>query len=388
MSAATEKHLLLVGAGHAHLFVLERLANLPHMRPKVTVISPDVFQYYSGMLPGWLAGHYATGDIRLNVQALAEAAGAQFIADRVVAIDADRKMVRLSSGAEITADVLSFDIGSETEKDSLKACGDLLLPVKPLERFQEEWHAAVERAVQAGRLRLVVVGGGAAGVELAMAAQHALKDKVAELSVSLVTGKNGYLKGHVAGVHRRVRNNLERLSIEVLPHRAEGSARGVMLDDGREITADVVIAATGARSPELTWTSGLSLDDAGFIKVGPTHQSVSHVDIFAAGDISGRSDPRIQKSGVHAVRAGPVLAHNLLVALGVIDQPLKAYEPRNHVLYLLACGEKYAVASWGWFHVEGRWVWTWKDWIDRRFITRFSRSLVCNKAQTMADERA
>ena len=79
-----------------------------------------------------------------------------------------------------------------------------------------------------------------------------------------------------------------------------------------------------------------------------------------------RSDIQLAHSGVHAVFAGPVLAHNLIAAIN--GRILKSYWPRKKSLYLLATGPKHAIASWGAFSAQGHWVWRWKDWIDRRFM--------------------
>ena len=127
-----------------------------------------------------------------------------------------------------------------------------------------------------------------------------------------------------------------------------------------------MIAATGARALPWLARSDLACSHDGWVEVGDTHQSLSHPEVFAAGDCCTRLDPRFARSGVHAVHAGPVLAHNLLAhARG---EALRQYTPRRHSLYLIACGARWAIASWGRCSAQGRWVWRWKDWIDRRFI--------------------
>jgi NADH dehydrogenase FAD-containing subunit len=145
---------------------------------------------------------------------------------------------------------------------------------------------------------------------------------------------------------------------------------GVLLGDGHHLQADHVIAATGALAPGWLARSGLSLDSRGYVAIDACHQSSSHKNIFAAGDICSRTDVRLVRSGVHAVHAGPILARNLLAAME--NLPLKPYIPRRRSLYLLASGDGRAVASWGPLSAEGAWVWRWKDRIDRHFIRQFS----------------
>jgi selenide,water dikinase len=91
--------------------------------------------------------------------------------------------------------------------------------------------------------------------------------------------------------------------------------------------------------------------------------------VFAAGDVATlRGEPR-PRSGVYAVRAGPPLAANLRAALE--GRAAAPYRPQRRALALLSCGERHAVGTWGPLSWEGRWVWNWKDRIDRRFVARF-----------------
>lgn len=364
------RHLLLAGAGHAHLFVLERLATSPHPDLQATLVSPSRWQYYSGMLPGWLAGHYAVEDIRLDMAFLAEKAGARFIEDRIEAVAAGANQVRLATGSVISYDLLSLDIGSATDWAPLPTTDLPLVTIKPLDAFLGHWSQLVEQAKHRQPFHLVVAGAGAAGIELAFSSRHRLGSLNAESRVSLAAGSGGLLQGHAPSVRRRVLAELDRQGIEVLPHRLTHTGGVLTLDNVMSLAADAVIAATGARAPAFLGTSGLALDDDGFIRVDACHRSLSHANVFAAGDIASRNEPRISRSGVHAVRAGPVLADNLHAALS--GGELRAYRPRRNVLYLIACGRRSAILSWGGFSLQGNWVWRWKDWIDRRFIRRFS----------------
>jgi|GEM_PF-1599436 len=143
-----------------------------------------------------------------------------------------------------------------------------------------------------------------------------------------------------------------------------------MLSDGTLLSADCVLAATGARAACRLRSSRLLLDENGYIAVDGCHRSLSHPSVFAVGDVCARQDLAVARSGVHAVHAGPVLAGNLPAALK--GGPLATYQPRRRSLYLLACGPQYAIASWGGFSAEGKWVWRWKKKIVRAFIDRFS----------------
>jgi NADH dehydrogenase FAD-containing subunit len=265
---------------------------------------------------------------------------------------------------------LTLDIGSETDLSWLGACGARLLPVKPLYSFYAAWPALVARATKKASFRLAVVGGGAAGVELALAARHRLGRESERQHIMLVTGERGVMPDHAPAVRQRVLRQLTEAGVVIVPHRAAGHREGVVLDDGRLLTLDAVIAASGASAPCWLQHAGVTLDAAGFVAVDATHRSVSHPQVFAVGDVCSRVDMSVARSGVHAVHAGPVLAHNLIATL--TTGTLRSYRPRSRSLYLLALGDGRAVMSWGNFSAEGGWVWRWKDRIDRRFIQRYT----------------
>ncbi len=116
----------------------------------------------------------------------------------------------------------------------------------------------------------------------------------------------------------------------------------------------------------------LALDDRGFIAVNSHLQSISHPFVFAAGDVATLIETPRPKSGVYAVRAAKPLAANLIAAL--TGKPLRTFSPQRRALYLISTGPKHAIASWGGFAVAGRWVWRWKNRIDRDYIAKLSCS--------------
>lgn len=364
------KRLVLVGGGHAHLSVLRALAKKRPAGLDVVLITRSKHQNYSGMLPGWIAGHYAQAECRVDLGPLVRAAGGRLVLDEIVGMDAARRCVGLTTGQHVEYDLLSLDVGSETDTSWLETLGDKLLPAKPLDIFFARWPHVLTAAKAKKNYRLVVVGGGAAGVEMALAAQQAFTSAGIDGCVELVASESGLLPGHAKGVQARVQRFAEQAGLGLNFARGVGTEEGVLLADGRLVQADKVIAATGARPAVWLGLSNLGLDENGYILVDKYHRSVSHPNVFAAGDVCARADVVIQRSGVHAVHAGPVLANNLLAVLN--GTALQPYVPRQPSLYLLACGPHYAVASWGRWSAEGQWVWRWKDWIDRGFIRRFS----------------
>jgi len=359
------RRLILAGGGHAHLAVLHALARRRLPDVEVVLATPNVHSIYSGMVPGWMAGHYSPDSCLLDVQALAAAGNIRFLEQAVLGVDADERKVQLADGSRLDYEVLSIDVGSETNASWLEALGDRLVTVRPIDRFAQAWVRIVAEAAARPGYRLVIVGGGAAGIELAFAARHAFERQRIDAAVELVTSERGPLPGH-EGAARLASDWLRRRGIPVYLARAAGTKTGLLLQNGRVLEADCVIAASGPRAPGWLKFSGLACDEDGYVKVDETHRSVSHPAVFASGDACARAEPEFGRSGVHAVRAGPVVAHNLRAAIE--GAAFRRYRPRRRTLYLLATGPRHAIASWGDFGFAGGWVWRLKDAIDRRFI--------------------
>lgn len=364
------KRLVLAGGGHAHLSVLAAFAKTAVVDTELVLVTPNRYQYYSGMLPGWMAGHYREQDCRIDLAPWAERAGARLVLSAVQQLDAKARQIETEAGERLGYDLLSLDVGSETDSAALQALGGHLLPIKPLDAFYARWPQVVGAAREQPDFTLAVVGGGAAGVEIALAAQYALSQLGSPTRVHLVVSRSGLLPGHAAGVQRRAAQCLADAGVRVHRQRGFGAADGVLLDDGTVLPAHAAIATTGARALHWLSDSGLAVDADGFVQVNHQHRSISHPSVYAAGDTCARTDLALQRSGVHAVHAGPILAHNLRAALtGGAEE---GYRPRRRSLYLLACGPKHAIASWGGLSAQGQWVWRWKDHIDRKFVLRFS----------------
>jgi selenide,water dikinase len=258
--------------------------------------------------------------------------------------------------------VLSLDTGGVADAGAIVGARENGHFVRPMERFVVEAQTLIERA-GAEILSIVVVGGGAAGFELALAAQHRLGRQG---YVSLVADPS-LLAGYPTRVVARGRNALKRRGVTVVEDEcAEIDIGHVVLKGGARLRCDAAWITNGVAAPAWLAASGLTLDARGFVATEATLQSRSHPNVFAAGDVASRTDNPHPKSGVHAVRAGPVLALNLRRALA--GSPLLPHEPPRRTLNLLSCGSRDAIACWGAWSAQGPWVWHWKDRIDRRFV--------------------
>ena len=387
--AASELELLLVGGGHAHVQVLRALAMKPLRGVRVTVVSREVHTPYSGMLPGYLAGHYSHEDIHIDLGPLASRAGARLLHDEITALDADARRVHFSARPSLRYDVLSLDTGSTPALGALEGDRERIVPVKPISAFLPRFEALLERiSGSTETLDVAVVGAGAGGVELALSVAERLhRDGLSEHArLRLVCAGDGPLEHAGARVRRHFEQALARSRIEV--HRNQRVARSekdaLVTRQGQVIPADEVLWVTQAAAPDWPQAAGLAVDDAGFVEVGATLQSRSHPEIFAAGDVSALAGAPRPKSGVYAVRAGPVLARNLRAFIR--DEALENWRPQSRALYLVTTGARDAVVVHDRLPgLAGSWVWRWKDWIDRRFMERFTRLPAMESAHRTSD---
>ena len=368
------KRLVLLGGGHSHVHVLDAFARQPPKDAAVTLLTPGRLQIYSGMLPGWLAGHYRLRECAIPVAALARRAGARFVRGHAVGLDTRARRVLCADGACLPYDLLSIDTGAVADLATLPGAEQHVLPVRPIDRFVHGCAALLAQAEARPHSTITLIGGGAAGVELALALHHRLRREAdgGRLHLRLVSAGERLLPGHPARVGALLARHLALCGIELRRGRRVVACRagGLVLDGGEEIASDFTLAATGAKAPSWPAAAGLAVDDTGFIRVDACLQSFSHPEVFAAGDVAAMEGQPRPKSGVHAVRAGPPLARNLRLALD--GRPLQPHLPQRRALCLVATGGRHAVASWGPLAWQGDWVWRWKDRIDRAFITRFA----------------
>lgn len=344
MTRSRATRIVLLGGGHAHALVLLEFRNFVSRNLEVLLVSPGPAHTYSGMVPGVIAGHYAPREAQIDLARLARGAGAGLLQAQAVAIDTSDKQVVLADGSSVRYDILSLDVGSVPEG---AAPGSV--PVKPFDQFFAHWHAVLEAGPAP---RIAIVGAGAGGVELAMAMKFALGRRAGG-TVELFSDRLAL----APALAERAKRALAGFSIPLRLGEAPGTG------------FDATFRVTGASALPMLREGGLRTDARGFVLVDAALRSVSHPDVFAAGDCASLEGQPLPKSGVYAVRQAPVLAGNLMRV--VRGMPMLDYRPQRESLALLSCGAKFAIASRGAWTAEGRWVWWWKDWLDRRWIARF-----------------
>jgi selenide, water dikinase len=373
-SSPIVRDLVLVGGGHSHVGVLRYFAMHPLPGVRLTVVCTDAHTPYSGMLPGYVAGHYTYDEVHIDLCSLCAAIGARFIQAEVTGLDRAARTVLLRDRPALRYDLVSINTGS-TPQTQVAGAAAYSVPVKPITGFNQRWLALLARAPRhTETLRIAVVGGGAGGVELCLAMQHRLQQVVrptTALQFTLFTSGE-LLPTHNPGVRRRFATTLAQRGVQVHTHTeiTEVQTARLRTAQGAWFEADEVLWVTQARGGTWLEATGLALDAQGCIRLNPQLQSITDPLVFAAGDVASLDHQPLEKAGVFAVRMGMPLARNLQRALQ--QQALVPYHPQRRWLALISTGDRYAVASRGALGFAGRWVWRWKDHIDRRFMRDFS----------------
>ena len=410
------RDLVLVGGGHSHVVVLKAfgMQALPGLR--ITLVCTDAHTPYSGMLPGYVAGHYSYDEVHLDLVRLCAYAGARFVRAQLTGIDREARQVLLHGRPPLDYDLLAINTGSTPQLAQVQGAQDHAIPVKPIAAFNARWLQLLAnvRAGQGPR-RIAVVGAGAGGVELLLAMQYRLGNECKALGLpapqfALFSAAPEILPTHSAGVRARFMHTLQARGVQVhVGARVQAvSATGVQLlravataQQGtsqnlsppsssppalEQVDADAVFWVTQAAGGSWLASTGLALDADGCVCVNAFLQSQTDARIFASGDVAAFGPRALEKAGVFAVRMGMPLARNLRRAVCAL--PLKPYRPQKHWLALISTGDRYAVASRGLLGFAGAWVWRWKDRIDRRFMQRFSDLGIATMAPTAADTGA
>jgi len=369
-----DKHLVLVGGGHAHLASLKALSNFRNHGHRVTLISLSPYHYYSGMGPGLLSGIYQPWEVRFHVKRLAENQGAAFVKDKVIKIDPDRKLLLLASGEVVQYDVVSFNTGSEVPIESLTtAAGENVIPVKPVLNLLRVRSLLLKSMEESNVMNLVVIGGGPAGTEISANLWRLFQKSHGKGKITLLGGRR-----IMADAPDKVRS----LALDSLLGRGlnvvEGAYAkaidhgGVTLSDGRKVFFDMALVAIGTRPPSLFRDSGLPTSADGGLLVNAHLQSVRYANIFGGGDCVSLEGQPLARAGVYAVRESPILYHNLLSTLEGAN--MMTFEAQKFFLLILNMGNGQGIfwkKNWVW---QSRLAFLLKDYIDRKFMRKFQIS--------------
>jgi selenide, water dikinase len=365
--------VVLVGGGHAHVQVLKRWAMAPVPDARLTLVVDRPIAVYSGMVPGFVAGQYSREDLEIDLRPLALRAGARCIVAAATGVDPDACRLLLADRPPITYDTVSFDVGSTVAGLEIPGAREHAIPTRPIGEFVRRVDEVLAAARGREAFRVVVVGAGAGGVEVAFALAARLRAEPGRrVDVHVLEAGPRVLPGYAPSAARRVETAAAARAVTIRCGApiARVEAHAVHLAGGERIAADATVWVAGAAALPIFTGSGLETDARGFVRIRPTLQCLGRDDVFAVGDCAAwTAGPALAKTGVYAVRQGPVLAHNLRARAR--GGRLSAYRPQRDFLSLLNLGDGRAIGTkWG-VAVEGASLFSLKNWIDRRFVRRF-----------------
>ncbi|GMH79022.1 hypothetical protein TL16_g08007 [Triparma laevis f. inornata] len=381
--------LVLIGGGHAHVNLLkmygmeeykDRLKGI-----RLTLITRDVSTPYSGMLPGYVSGHYTHEQCHLDLSLLCSHSGFRLIHASATGIEINESgkggSVTVDDGRPpIRFDALSVDIGSSPQYCSTGSSH--ITPVKPIDGFAHRWSSLVDRVssdVSNEIIKVAVVGGGAGGIELTLAINERLKKIVkGEGRVEVTVFNRG---GEILQQHNpKVREIFDRILKERNVHVVRNATASTSNSNTKTLHythndtptsspfSEIIWCTSASSQPWLRTSAPFETTDDGFILVDDMFQT-SIPGIFAAGDCCHNRSGSRPKAGVFAVRAGPILRDNMLNFL--MGNKLIEYVLQKEFLGLISTGDKYAVASRGSFALEGAFLWKLKDEIDVKWMKSY-----------------
>jgi NADH dehydrogenase FAD-containing subunit len=366
------KHLVFIGAGHVHLTSITNLSRYIDDGHKVTVIGPGAYHYYSGMGPGMLSGVYGPQEVRFNVKRLTEDRGGEFIEDKAVSVDPEKRVITLESGKTAAYDVASFNTGSEIDTGPVNASFDNIFKVKPIENMFTARCKIIE-TLERGSVNIVIIGGGAAGVEMTTNAWRIVHDLRGTGKVTMLS-RGKILHRFPPKVRKKAIKSMAARHIIVEENAAVKSNTNekFLLEDGREIPFDIAIMATGTKPSALFSQSGIRTGHDGGLLVNSYLQSVHYPEIFGGGDCISFEPRPLEKIGVYAVRENPILMHNLHAALSGGD--FQTFNPQEVFLLIFNLGDDTAIFNRKSLTFSGSFAFKLKDRIDRAFMKEFQLS--------------
>jgi len=371
------QQLVIVGGGHSHAIALKLWGLNPVPGVDLTLISDVKETPYSGMLPGHVAGFYSYKETHIDLENLAKFAGAKLIIDRAIELDTKENQI-FGEQQSIKFDFLSLDIGSTPQAINVPGASEYAIPAKPVPTFLAAWQQLTKNVISKPQesLSIVIVGGGAGGVELALNVQACLHKILSSrrkhtLQIHLIHRGDKLLASHNNWVSKKLTDILRERNIKIYLHQNVSRVEPLQVhcESGLTISCDHVFWVTQAIAPQWIKESNLNTNQQGFILVSDTLQSISHPQIFAAGDIATMINYDRPKAGVFAVRQGKPLVDNWRNIL--TEQRLREYIPQDKYLALIGTGDYQAIASrgdWGWQSSIFWWI---KDYIDRKFMKQF-----------------
>jgi NADH dehydrogenase FAD-containing subunit len=364
------KKLVLIGGGHAHVYLLHKLRFKKPSDFSIIMISLSDRQYYSGMASAFLEEVYIEKDIYFDLKALCLKSGVTFIQNRVTGINKEDRKISMSNGDTLNFDILSLDTGSIMKDDGIHGINEFAEKIKPLTNLSKIKNDLIHEMKD--HYCIVIVGGGAAGVEISLSLRALARKLKKDVRIIILNRGSIILKDSIYSARKKALNRLQQMNIEILCNRKiiAVNSTEIELQDKEFIEYDYLVWATGPASDPLYRKSGFTTDSKGYILVNKYLQSVDCPFIFGAGDcISLENNNHIPKSGVFAIKEAPFLYNNIFKYINNIR--LRKYIPQKYYLSVIYMGDKKGLLQYYNFSLYGTLSWLIKYYIDRKFMKNF-----------------
>lgn len=379
------QHLLLIGAGHAHVHFLRQWAEKPCPGWRVTLLSPYAHHTHSAMLPGYVAGHYSAADCQVDLAPLVKEAKVDWIQGQCVGLQTLKNQVEFTLAtrpdgvpSKLKFDLLSIEAGSSIDRRRLEGqmpgATSYALSLRPIEVFVDLWPKVIDLARQKPP-SMVVIGSGVVAAEMVFAAEQSMRlYGVSGARFSLVTGPGQWLPGVHEDVRQRVMAQLRQRHISLI-HATCTAIGDEVLELGSQaaLTCDVPILAMDSQAPLWLQNSGLALSPNGHALTTPQQRSTGSEQVFVVGEASARQDQPDNREAANSLEARETLAHNLWATLA--GQGLKTHAQAAQASRAVSCGTGHAITRWGRWTIEGGLAWWWKNRQDRAIVQAYRKPI-------------
>ena len=365
-----QKHLVLVGGGHAHMVTLKNLQSFIEKGHRVTVIGPSKYHYYSGMGPGMLGKTYTPDDVRFSTEHVVTNHGGTFILDKVITIDPANRTVFLESGDTLDYDVLSCNAGSYVPWDQVTGEHSDIFSVKPIETLLEA-QARILELISRKKITVGIVGGGPSSLEIAGNIWQLAKDYGKFMPTITIFAGSRLMSRFPERIRNMAYSSLRKRGVEIIEqdYSKEVQTGRITLESGAIHEADIIFLAIGVKPSTIFKDSGLPTGPDGGLLVNKYLQCTEHPEIFGGGDCIYFQDHPLDKVGVYAVRENPVLYHNLMATLE--GDELHPFDPGGSYLLIFNTGGGKGILGKNSLIFSGRLAFMIKDYIDRKFMKEF-----------------
>ena len=367
-----KKDLVLLGAGHSNIEILRSFGKKPIKNIRVTLINNSFTSTYSGMIPGYIQGIYEWDEINIDLMHLCNNFSHRFLIESVTKININQNLVHMENRPSISFDYLSINLGIQSNDKDINGAKENCIKLKPISSIKENINKLLTYNKERNKNKIVIIGAGAAGVEVALAIRERLRKEYLYNDIVLLSKNSKILNGFNNNAIYTAEKNLKKNNIKVLydSEVINITKNYISLRNGSKIKCPFPVLATNAGPLELLKKSNLPLTKNGNIIINKKLLIQGKDNIFATGDIAEIIKNKTPKAGVFAVKQGKILEKNIRRA--ILNKNLINFIPQRTYLSIIGLSGGKALAIKSIFSCKSKYLWKIKKFIDKRFIKKYS----------------